>query len=526
MNEAPKKAVAYVRISSIRQIDNESPVTQRDTIQRYADTNNIEIVQWFEDIAKSGKNADRDGLQDLMKYCLKHKGKVDYWIVYNMKRASRDIDTYSSEVRIVLKARGVSVRSATEPAVNDTKEGRFMENLLVLLGQLDNEGKAEVTIDNMRSLALQGYWQHPPIVGYETDKIENDIGKPRPTLKPSKMANNVKQVLERYSLGDITKAELARYAKEVGLRSRYDKVLSEDSIFRLIKSPTYAGYISDKFTNYELVKGKHPAIISTETYEVNQRLLYARNSRKGEVHTVKNEDYPLRGFLLCSNCHKPLYASAPTSGSGKRSPRYHCARKRCVGKVTSVKSNVVHDDFIKLLERIKPNEGILRLYRTVMIREANNNLDNLNIRIGALRQQLDKVSKTRSSTIEKFVEGKITQNEKDDLTNNLEEQKLATCVELQKLEKQQTVREGDIEQAINFMNSVDKQWEFSDVDIRQKFQSMIFPRGLIYDAKMRKFGTSEISELYRCIPNKKAVKTALKSDLVAGVGFEPTTLWL
>ena len=65
-----KRAAAYVRISSQKQVNGESPATQREAIQRYADFNNIDIVEWFEDIAKSGKNADRDGLQDLMGYCL------------------------------------------------------------------------------------------------------------------------------------------------------------------------------------------------------------------------------------------------------------------------------------------------------------------------------------------------------------------------------------------------------------------------------------------------------------------------
>ena len=70
-----KRVVGYVRISSERQTNNESPATQRDAIQRYADANNMDVVAWFEDIAKSGKNADRAGIQSLLDYCLKHKGE-------------------------------------------------------------------------------------------------------------------------------------------------------------------------------------------------------------------------------------------------------------------------------------------------------------------------------------------------------------------------------------------------------------------------------------------------------------------
>ncbi len=526
MNESKKKAVAYIRISSQRQVNNESPITQRDSIQRFADLNNIHIVKWFEDIAKSGKNTERDGLQALLNYCIKHKSEINHWVVYNMKRASRDNDSYTTNVKLVLRASGITIRSATEPAVNDTKEGRFMENLLVALGQLDNEGKAEVTIDNMRSLAMQGFYQHPPIVGYLPNKIPNDLGKLRPTLRKTPMADKVKSVLERFSVGDISKAELTRYAKQVGLKSRYDKFLGEDSIHRLIKNPTYAGYVSDKFTNYKNVQGKHPAIISEEVFKRNHNLLYGENSRKGERHDHINSRYPLRGLLLCRNCNKSLYSSAPTTGNGQSSPRYHCARKSCVGKVPSVKADIVHNEFEKMLEKIKPSSEILKVYKHVLVKESNAALDSLNVRIGLSREKLNKISELRSKAIDKFVAEELTKDEKDAYIADLDNQKLEVTSDLTKLEQQQMIRETDIEQAINVMENVDKQWASSEVDLQIRFQSMLFPRGVVYDSSSHKFGTSEISELYRCISIQKAPERALNSYLVAGAGLEPATSWL
>jgi site-specific DNA recombinase len=530
MNEAKIKSVAYIRISSTRQIDNESPETQRESIRKYAEANGLEIVNWFEDIAKSGKNTERDGLQELLRYCLSQKGEIKHWIVYNMKRASRDIDTYSTNVRTVLKTMGITVRSATEPAVTDTKEGRFMENLLVMLGQLDNEGKAEVTIDNMRSLALQGYWQHPPIVGYEPAKIPNDLGKLRPSLKKTAMATKVQEVLVRFSAGDITKAELTRYASKSGLRSRYDKKLGEDSINRLLKNPVYAGYVSDKFTEYKLVQGKHESIIDKSTYDKNQRYLHGASSRKGERHDHLNPIYPLRGLLHCINCRKKLYSSAPQTGNGNRSPRYHCARKSCVGKVPSVKAEIVHEEFVEMLKRIRPSDEILKTYKHILVKEANSALENLNSRISNRRDKLDELSIQRSKAIDKLVEGSLTKEEKDDYVNGIDGLKVKTVQELEGLEHQQTVRESDIDIAINVMESVHEQWAVSELDLQHRFQSMLFPRGVVYDSKNHKFGTSEISELYRCSTIEKAPIGALsgtsKNYLVAGPGLEPGTSWL
>lgn len=83
---------------------------------------------------------------------------------------------------------------------------------------------------------------------------------------------------------------------------------------------------------------------------------------------------------------------------------------------------------------------------------------------------------------------------------------------------QQNLREADIEFAITVMDSVDKQWVESDIDIQIRFQKMLFPDGLIYDSLNGKFGASNISPLHRYASIEKAPEGALESLLVAGAG--------
>lgn len=509
-----KKALAYIRISSERQVNNESPETQKATIIGYADKNNIEIVEWFYDEAKSGKNVDRPELIRLMEYAAKNKNKIDYVIVFKMNRAGRDMDSYISGFKVVLKAMNIYMRSATEP-VDESPTGEFVGDLMVLLGQLDNRGKAETTKLNMRSLASQGYWQHPPPIGYETTKIPNEAGKLRPTLKPNHMAPKVKQVLERFSTGDISKADLTRYAKKIGLRSRYGTPLAKDSIHRLLSSPIHAGKVVDSHTEGAIVDGKHEGIVDWHTFERNQRLVYGQASRAGQINSRLNPLYPLKGTLICSNCSKPLYGSAPKTGSGGRSPRYHCSRSTCKGKVVSLGTDQVHDDFKKLLQRLKPSKSILKLYREILLREAKNELSGINKKIGRLRRQLDSIAETRVSAIEKFANEMLEESDKELLFQKLDDEKSKAESELDSLEEIQNFKQVDIQNAINFMTQVDKQWAITDLVNQQRFQNMIFPGGLTYNNVSRTFGTNGISPLYRYVAPKKAAHAALKFDLVA-----------
>lgn len=76
------------------------------------------------------------------------------------------------------------------------------------------------------------------------------------------------------------------------------------------------------------------------------------------------------------------------------------------------------------------------------------------------------------------------------------------------------------------MSSADKQWGKSTFNIQVRFQNMLFPEGLKYDSINHRFGTSNVSPLYRVFRTKKSAEALLESDLVAGPGLEPGTSWL
>ena len=522
--QQPKRAFAYLRYSSEKQSNGETLVTQRHVIERYAKDKNIIVDRWFIDEAKSGKNADRSGLQNLLEEAMKQRNSIDHVIVYKMNRASRDLPTFFTGVHAILQSRGITLRSATEH-FDDSAQGNFLQSLYIGLGQLDNELKRDFTKDNMRQLARQGYWQNAPIVGYSMGRTTNDEGKLRPILVKNNMAPLVQDVLERFSEGNISKAELTRYAAAKGLRSRYGNKLSEDRIHKLIKNPAYAGYVASNHTDWELIQGKHDSIISKETYDLNQTLLFGKRVRAGEKRQAIHPDYPLKGLVLCPKCTKPLYASAPKTGAGGKSPRYHCSRSTCKG-MKSVKADIMHDSFIDMLKQIKPDERVLKLYKEVLLAESTNRLGKLNTKISRLRNDLSEIDNSRILVIKKFTADQISFEDKNELIDAYDKDKLILTENMNELLSQQRIQETDIEFALNVMERVDAQWLDAPIEEQQRFQRMLFPEGLVYDHENHRFGTTAISPLYRYVPNKKDLPDSEKSFLVAGAGFEPATCWL
>lgn len=523
--ERPKKAVAYVRVSDESQIEGESLDTQRASIERYAATLGLEIVKWFGDEGKSAKNVKkRTDMMEMIRYCVHNKGKIGYAVFYNMKRASRHASTYYSDFKTVLEGLGMAVRSATE-YIDDTPTGQYMEGMLVLNGQLDNALKAKTTSDNMQSVAQQGWWQHGFLLGYNLVHIKVGLKKKHTTLKRNKDATIVADLFRTYADGGFSQADIKRIAQERGLKNFKGKYLDENAIYRMLTQPAYAGYICSKHTDFEMYEGQHlkDAIVDLDTFQrVQQRLSSQSRSRKGIKMVISNELYPLKRFALCYNCQQPLYASSPKTGGGKsHSPRYHCARKSCRGIVPSIKAETANALFGELLKDIQPAESTLRLYKEILNRTAMKQLDNLNRRLSVLRDALSALDEERSTAMRRWNKGEMTDADKDEIVATIDMDKLDKKDQISKLEEQQSVKQAQIDYAMNFMGDAHKLWIDANVSMRQGFQKAIFPEGVILDTKNLQFGTSKISSLYRYAPNKKDLSAKEKSLVVTSRGIEP-----
>lgn len=515
------RGVGYIRISDKKQIDGESPETQKKVIKEYARRENIEITEWFFDEARSGKNAERKELQSLLDYVIKRANKIDYIVAFKVNRASRDAMSYYTGIKAVLAGKGIQIRSATEP-FDDSPVGRFIEGVLVLNGQLDNEIKSSQVLENMKSLAMQGYWQHKPILGYEKHSIPNELGKMRPTMKPSAMGEEITRLLSRFSKGDLTKSQITQFANDIGLKTSTGKDLKQEAVTQILKRPEYAGYVHSKLTGNELVEGKHQALISKDIYWLNQEILGVK-TKIGESHSTNNKDYPLKKTVLCHNCKKPLYGSAPRTGSGHYSPRYHCARKECRMHTGSISTKKVHKEYIRLLDRIQPSDELIKLFKSVIIRKLSLHNSSLNLRIQKKREDMNKLADTRLKTIEESIKTTDTKRKQqlDELLNHLDHQKAQQLEELQNIENEQTIQASQIEYITRFMHDIAKQWRDADYDLKIKLQMLVFPEGLTLNTKTGEFGTAKISTIYRCIPSKKDSFEPQKSCMVTLPGIEP-----
>jgi len=149
-------AVIYVRVSTKEQTENLSLPTQVRACEEYCRRQGFQVLERFHEEGESAKTTDRSQLQNLLKYCRTHKGKVHFVVVYNLTRFAREKYDHFA-LRAHLKSLGISLRSATEP-IDDTSTGKLMEGVLAAFAQFDNDVRSDRTRAGMRAALELGRW--------------------------------------------------------------------------------------------------------------------------------------------------------------------------------------------------------------------------------------------------------------------------------------------------------------------------------------------------------------------------------
>src|SRR5207248_5014070 len=97
--------------------------------------------------------------------------------------------------------------------------------------------------------------------------------------------------------------------------------LSLSKFGKMLSNRYYLGVVTYRGVEYE---GKHPALVSVQTFEIVQRLLAER-----EQHSLKQRVHRhyLRGLLTCRRCHSRLMYTLVNGKTGDQFAYYVCGKR-------------------------------------------------------------------------------------------------------------------------------------------------------------------------------------------------------
>ena len=379
-------AVIYVRVSTKEQTENLSLPTQLRACEEYCRRQGYEILERFHEEGESAKTTDRSQLQALLKDRRTHKGTIHFVVVYNLTRFAREKYDHFA-LRAHLKSLGISLRSATEP-IDDTSTGKLMEGVLAAFAQFDNDVRSDRTRAGMRAALELGRWTFVAPLGY----LNAPKSSGRSLVHDPERGPLVKRAFEDLATAHYTKQEVIARATAAGLRSRKGLALSPQSFGQMMRNPIYAGKVESP--DYRVsTTGDFDPLVDEATFYRAQAVLDGRIVVAGPRQR-HHPDFPLRGFVRCEACGRPLTGSWSKGRNGHYA-YYHCQRQCRAVNVSKLK---LEGAFVDELALLQPTPGYMRLVKDRILyvwelrkAEANDGTTEQRRRVSAIQQKLDKL---------------------------------------------------------------------------------------------------------------------------------------
>jgi len=507
------EALIYARVSSERQKkEGHGLDSQEHRCREYAITNGYVVEKVFSDSSSGGGDfMERPAMADLLAY-IDSKPHKEYTVIFDdLKRFARDT-AFHLKLRTTLKA-----RNATPKCLNfifeDTPEGQFVETIMAAGNELERQQNRRQVIQKQKARLERGYWPFFPPPGYanQPDAIHGRI------LTPNKLGLIIKEALEGFSSGRFQEqTDVLNFLRQRDFRN--GKKIHLSTVKRLLTRIIYAGYI--EYPDWEVSRRKahHEALIMLETYEKNQDRL----NGKATVRTGKRtrEDFPLRGFLICSHCPNPYTASWTTKPKGYRRGYYRCNQPGCPFKGKSIEKSVVEKDFDALLKRIKPKVEVMDLTKAIFMKKwedrvsiNNQRKDELVKELGSIEEQVSALS-IRAAQAKSEQLANAYENEIEKLHNKklLLQERIGSSVKVISKKSFETA----LNQVFDILKDPYTAWSKGDFGFKKVVLKVVFAAPVVYN-KNSGFETAILSLPLRVFE----LFTTSKSQGVEMLGIEP-----
>ena len=323
MNRSGKKCVLYPRVSTEMQVDGFSLDGQKSNLRRFADREEMEIVNIYEDAGKSGKSIEGRPAFKQMLLDIENGLEIDYVLVYKLSRFGRNAADILNSLEHI-QSFGVNLICIEEGIDSSQTSGKLLISVLSAVAEIERENIIEQTMNGRKEKARQGCWNggFAPYGYFLKDKQlfiqENE-------------ADAVRIIFDKFANTNMGFTKIAKYLNLQGIEkiSRANGSLTQWSthfVRMIIDNPVYCGkiafgrrarekvkgtkneYKQTPQENYILAEGQHEAIISEELWNLAHE--------KRELTGVKSPSkigrdraHLLSGILKCPKCGGPMYTN-------------------------------------------------------------------------------------------------------------------------------------------------------------------------------------------------------------------------
>ncbi|WP_117316093.1 recombinase family protein [Chromatocurvus halotolerans] len=515
MNELLKPAVIYCRVSSVNQTRRgDGLASQESRCREFAKFRNYDVLDVFTD-DMTGTSADRPGLKKMLALLRRQRSSDICVIIDDITRLARGLSVHL-ELREALRGFGATLLSPSME-FKDDPDSMFVEHVLASVSEHHSGKNRDQTISRMRGRMLNGHWPFNPPVGYTWAKLP-EHGKTYVRDEP--VASILQEALEGFANGRFeTQAEVRRFleAQPAFPKNRKTGKLTNQRVKDVLTQRLYAGYIEYPKWNVSLRKAQFDPIIS---FEVFQRIQDRLNGRpKAPARKDISVDFPLRGFVLCDECEKPLTACW-SKGRKKHYPYYYCVTSGCESRGKSVRKETIEAEFDDLLADAKPTQRLFDLAGAMFRDMWDQRIQRVGERKQAMQRQLSKIESQVESIVDRIVStenARVVETYEKRLAR-LDADKIVLNEKIEKAGKPVDTFEESFRTALSFLGNPQKIWRSGRFEDQRAVLRLTFADNLKYAPK-KGFRTANLSLPFKLLRDFSVAKNGVARLR----GFEPLT---
>ena len=466
-----------------------------------------------DDISGGVDFMERPGMRALLSFIDAQPHKAFAVIFDDLKRFARDT-RFHLDLRDAFRARGAQVECLNYQ-FGETPEDEFAETIHAAQGKLERLQMRRQTIQKMKARTSAGYWCSVPPLGYKFEKTK-EHGKLLMRIEP--LASIVKEAIEGYASGRFQgRVEVKRFLEQQPEfpKTRHGHVTHQQT-YRILTNPLYAGYLTIAKWDLHLVPAKHEALVGFETYrKVQDRL---NGTAYAPARKDINEDFPLRGFITCACCDKPMTASW-SKGRSQRYPYYMCFTRGCEAYRKSIKRDVLEGEFEELLKQLKPAANLFTMAFEMFRDLWEAKVQSAETDKTAIQKQISQLDRKFDQTVDRILdtEDEVIRSAFETRLKDIKAQKVFLTEQLSQIGKSSVPFSDAFRTAFDFLANPWNLWNSDRIEDKRAVLKLVFADRLAY---CRKTGV-------------RAAKTTILFNALAGffdrnvqvaeeVGFEPT----
>lgn len=173
------------------------------------------------------------------------------------------------------------------------------------------------------------------------------------------------------------------------------------TVSRLFNKVVYAGYVEAPAWGVSVRKGEDEGLIGFETHE---RILKTLEGKaRPAARRDFNEDFPLRGHVLCNECGNAM-TSAWSKGCRQHYAYYRCMTRGCGEKNKSIPRGKIEDEFAAILKSLQPTKQLFALVRAMLQDAWEARMESASDAQLELKRQFKEIDNTIESLLDRIVD--------------------------------------------------------------------------------------------------------------------------